>query len=530
MITLAFRFPGGRYHATPWGHQVNEGLVEWPPSPWRLLRALLSCGYTRLGWEAAVPEAAVTLLHKFASVLPSYTLPIASVAHSRHYMPLGVLDKGREKTTLVLDTWAEVDGEILVHWPVDLVSAERDLIEQLVTSMNYLGRSESWVEGRVLTSMAPRPNCEAHEAAEQVLTKGQELVSLMAPLAAPMYEAWRAEQCPPTATSDKKLKTAQLKVQAKKEAPFPSNLLDALQWDTAKWKKFGWSQPPGSQVVQYRRPQHALENSVSATAPLQQTKTPLADVVLLALATPSRSLSALPTLARTMPQADLLHRALVSRSSKIGPAVPPELSGCDENHHSLKGHGHTHVLPVDLDADGHLDHVLLWAPMGFGIEAMHAIRSLRRTWMKGGADDLQVALVGQSLRSKLRDLPEGLDAFLGSARDWTSITPFVPPRFLKKRGANSIEGQVRAELKSRGLPVLGRIELKVFPGSGDLPEKQAGHFRHVVRHRRTGNQPPQDLGIFVQLQFPEPVQGPICLGYGSHFGLGLFIAVPPERA
>jgi CRISPR-associated protein Csb2 len=39
--TLRLRFPGGRYHATPWGHHVNEGQVEWPPSPWRLLRALM---------------------------------------------------------------------------------------------------------------------------------------------------------------------------------------------------------------------------------------------------------------------------------------------------------------------------------------------------------------------------------------------------------------------------------------------------------------------------------------------------------
>ena len=75
MITLAFRFFGGRYHATPWGHHVNEGLVEWPPSPWRLLRALLSCGYTRLGWNGAVPEEVVALLHKLVAVLPSYTLP-----------------------------------------------------------------------------------------------------------------------------------------------------------------------------------------------------------------------------------------------------------------------------------------------------------------------------------------------------------------------------------------------------------------------------------------------------------------------
>ena len=42
MIALSVRFIAGRYHATPWGHHVNEGLIEWPPSPWRILRALLA--------------------------------------------------------------------------------------------------------------------------------------------------------------------------------------------------------------------------------------------------------------------------------------------------------------------------------------------------------------------------------------------------------------------------------------------------------------------------------------------------------
>ena len=41
------RSPGGRFHATPWGHHVNEGIVEWPPSPYRIVRALASSLYTR---------------------------------------------------------------------------------------------------------------------------------------------------------------------------------------------------------------------------------------------------------------------------------------------------------------------------------------------------------------------------------------------------------------------------------------------------------------------------------------------------
>jgi len=42
MPLIELRFPAGRYHATPWGSHVNEGAVEWPPSPWRLLRALIA--------------------------------------------------------------------------------------------------------------------------------------------------------------------------------------------------------------------------------------------------------------------------------------------------------------------------------------------------------------------------------------------------------------------------------------------------------------------------------------------------------
>ena len=45
MIAISLRFLTGRFHATPWGHHVNEGVVEWPPSPWRLLRALVATFY-----------------------------------------------------------------------------------------------------------------------------------------------------------------------------------------------------------------------------------------------------------------------------------------------------------------------------------------------------------------------------------------------------------------------------------------------------------------------------------------------------
>ena len=48
-LTITVHFDLGRYHATPWGRNVNEGTVEFPPSPWRVLRALYSVWKTRCG-------------------------------------------------------------------------------------------------------------------------------------------------------------------------------------------------------------------------------------------------------------------------------------------------------------------------------------------------------------------------------------------------------------------------------------------------------------------------------------------------
>jgi|GEM_PF-2746837 len=41
-LTISIRFLTGRAHLHPWQTHHGEGRVEWPPSPWRLLRALVA--------------------------------------------------------------------------------------------------------------------------------------------------------------------------------------------------------------------------------------------------------------------------------------------------------------------------------------------------------------------------------------------------------------------------------------------------------------------------------------------------------
>jgi CRISPR-associated protein Csb2 len=49
-------------------------------------------------------------------------------------------------------------------------------------------------------------------------------------------------------------------------------------------------------------------------------------------------------------------------------------------------------------------------------------------------------------------------------------------------------------------------------------------FSYVTTRREGKPQPPARLAFGLRLQFDVEVSGPVAIGYGSHFGLGLFAA------
>jgi len=541
MATLVFRFPGRRYHATPWGHHVNEGLIEWPPSPWRVLRALLATGYKAGLWNDDGPSpVARSLIEKLAGVLPNFNLPPSAGAHTRHYMPLARFKNGREETTLVFDTWAQVDGgELAISWNVNLTEEENSLLGDLASRLGYLGRSESWVIARLASPGESLPcthECRPCDEAS-VPGPGWEQVPLLAPLSLETYGQWRQTavaselaKLPHVDTTRKKLtkeEKATLKDRQLAEALYPCDLVACLHATTNWLHDHGWSQPPGSRRVLYQRRTDSLE--VGAPGP-RGTWTPNHSVqaVLLSMAAPNRNDNVLPSIVRTLPQAELLHRALVSAASRRSPVHCRVLRGCDESGTPLAGcHEHAHILPLDLDGDGHLDHFLVWAPMGLDLTAQAAVRSTRRTYTKDGTKPLKLALAATGTLDELRSLPgpygDGLRSVLGppsGATEWMSLTPFVPPRFQKKRGRNTIEGQVLAELASRDISPPAKIEV-IDPRENSIMIRQ----RHFIRSRRHGPEPPIDCGFQIRLTFAEPLFGPLCLGYASHFGLGIFMTL-----
>lgn len=554
-VSLAFRFLAGRYHATPFGHHVNEGLIEWPPSPWRLLRALISVGYTSGAWGYdGPPTAARSLIENLSAELPRYFLPPAVGTHSRHYMPTGVLHSKKkvEKTTLVFDTWARVeDQDLVATWRnVKLDDAELSLLGVLVERLNYLGRSESWAQGRVIGDgeATPEANCFPEGPGEDH-GRGWEQVVLLAPQSTSEFDRWRAARLGealadlPLPEGRKPAKTL-LNKRAKATEPYPADLLDCLQKDTTWLRSHGWSRPPGSRPVFYWRPRNAVlvgaAKAIPAARPEQRV-----EAMLLSLTNASRNDHALPPVTRVLPQAELLHRALVRIAARNG-APPPELTGRDGDRQPLRGsHEHAHIIPLDLDGDGHLDHILVWAPMGMGANAQYAVRAVRRTFTKGGIEPLRLALAATGHLSDLVRLPgvhgQNLGRIACGASVWQSVTPFVPPRHTLKRkasgrvvrirGRNTLEGQVRAELRSRGLPdatVVRQLAPMVGSRSGavsaeaDEGDARWERFRHFQLARQRGPKPPFARGFAIRLEFEQLARGPIAIGYGSHFGLGLF--------
>ncbi len=528
MLAIAATFPAGRYHATPWGMHVNEGAIEWPPSPWRFLRALMATGFGRLGWSS-VPAEARSLFESLASTLPTYHLPEAQAAHTRHYMPLY-----GGNTTEVIDAFAYVGDEPLVlAYDVTLEGAERTMLDALLGAMPYLGRAESWVEARRVDAVPGglRPCVPA----ETIPGPGLERVSLLAPETAGRYAAFReqaiarelgaasaASAASAAAKPDgsKPPKKGAAPARAKLEGLFPRDLIEVLRIDTPTLQKQGWSEPPGTRWVSYWRAAGALR--VGPRAAPARRHGDHADTALLALSSDAVRSDVLPPMRDAVRRLGALHDALV-RASDRGEAGPAIVFTGRVDGQPVPAHAHASLIPLSLGRrEDRMDHVLIHAPMGLDGDARDAIARVRKTWA-AGLPDIFVSLAGVGRRESFASLvPE-----LGSSAIWRSATPFVLPRHLKAKGKDTLVGQVQAELATRALPPAKLVEVKLADGSyvdaGQLasgPLRLSLDFRHF-RTARDGRPPPQSSTYALRLTFDATLRGPIALGYAAHFGLGV---------
>lgn len=499
MLAIGFRFPGGRYHATPWGRHVNEADVEWPPSPWRIMRALIAVWHRKVDREAYPLATLEKLLALLAGSLPSYRLPAAVHSHVRHYMP--VREGARDKNTLIFDAFARIlpEDELVVVWPdVALDEAAQQLLDQLLTGLAYLGRAESWVEARRIEAWKGEPDCVPGDTTLDVTT-GEigEVVPLFCPQPPSVYQVFRDQWQLANPVKGKK-KGAEV---------LPESWLAAVSLETSELQAVGWSQPPAARRVFYRRPAGSLKPAAMPVARNSvRDQSPVTTVRFALYGRP------LPRMEDAVKIGELARVALMHLAEKHLGKVPALLSGHDLP--ETNRHHHAFFLP-ECNDQGCIDHLLVHAPSGFEEDHLRAMQKLSRLFTRNG-NEWQVIYEGAGDVSIFADVSR----HTGSGLQWQSVTPYLRPWHVKKNFG--VAEQIRRECLLRGLPVPAEIRM--------LPEVLVGNMaRRPVRfHRFRGKRglpQPDTNGSLLELFFSERITGPLALGFACHYGLGLFAPV-----
>jgi len=112
--------------------------------------------------------------------------------------------------------------------------------------------------------------------------------------------------------------------------------------------------------------------------------------------------------------------------------------------------------------------------------------------------------------------------YLRTARRFASVTPLVLPRHMKRRRGDTAEAQIALACRQQGLPEPETIE------AGPHPFLRGTSFASKKHWHTTGRFATRSL-VHARLTFAEPVRGPLLLGAGRHFGLGLMLPLPEER-
>lgn len=465
--TLTVRFLLGRYHATPWGRHVNEGQVELPPSPWRLLRALYAV------WQGRRPDldpATVTALLDRLAEPPAYFVPAHTLAHTRHWYPDARHRTATTSTDRTLDAFAAVhpDQPLGIQWPFELPAEQEKALETLAESLPYLGRAESLCEARLHRLWEPPPG---HTTWSPLDVSDDDLVPAATLLA-------------PTLPLDlDALTTRPVDIRA-------GNRLLPAHTRAVPYAVTGRSAPPADVIARPR-----IE--VFRFTITNRVRPPHADAVAIA---------------------DLVRTAALSRLDRQGTDRPESLLAGRHADRAGGGplagkHHHTHYLCLP-DDDRLLGEILVWTPAGLDPDEADAIGTLREIHdPTSDRKPITVRLAGYG------DTADVLDDLAGPARTWRSVTPFVTPRH--GRGIDFLKAEIVRELAHRDLPPAEAIGI-----DGDW--RSFTRFRPTRRFARTDPDPRSARpGTGWQLAFPEPVTGPIALGHLSHFGLGLFL--PDQR-
>jgi len=497
-VVLRQEFPLGRFHATPWRvNPYDDPHGEWPPSPWRLVRAVTARWYQfAREFEGELDVAKLELLQAtLCSSTYAFCLPQDARKGSplRQYHPtdFGWNPKDAQKssirsygTSLVQDNYWCVPPGLPVWWFIegdDWTNDLRVLLARCLERMTYFGRTETLTRILIVgsTDDIPAPNC----------TLSDKRVGGAAPVLSPLKEATR----------------------------------DDIERTTDNPEAVKRAVPPGAQWLYAVRPPRPASRE-RRRAPVHRPDCHLMQFAIgWNVAPDQRAIVRLTSRFRDRVLRELLtlktgdDSVTWARAGHNMREAVADMIGKESNGEPLKGHRHSEYLA--WCEDDRPTRLLVWrGSRAFDVDEQEAILLAATrdvSWAAAGpdVDEWKVRLV--PLDRKVPP-PPGFDDSLWAT--WESVTPYVPPRHRFRRGkerkGESIVDQVRRELVRRGIEQNVVVEPDGSPRwvSVHVPRREANKRGFIGEHRAQR----------LRLRFSAPIAGPIRLGHSSSFGLGLF--------
>ncbi len=499
-LVIAQRFPLGRFHATRWNQNPFEDLYgEWPPSPWRLLRAL-AARWFQYARETGDSNEGLRddLLCTLSSFLPAFQLPGLTWRGQaiRQYQPTQVewSDKSKNKaaykrsgTTLVLDQYRALPPDEAVLWiwdPLILSKSHTALLQELLRRILYFGRAESFCRFELSDITNLKPNC-------LLRSQGGSGPPVLVPMPNPDLKILLA------ATDDKLV--------AHRRIP-----------PGATWYYASLPPRPSTQTKILHKPAFPINLNVVQLAVGGRVFPPYPKWVKVIERFRGRVLRI---------RAQQLTADTKATFRDLSPDYCDKLSllsGKDGDGQPLRNNEHAYFC-FWPDKNGLPTRLICWRTTPFTAdetEALLAASEHTYTWEYGNAD------------WRLRMMPLPFETpmppgFFTPSDTWVSVTPFVPPgnrRRFRSNGRERLgerpERLVEKLLYKCGYPSPDHVE--ILDGSEQI-EWVVLHTTRKERMDRLRERTSIALpGYRIRISFAAPVEGPLALGHSAHFGLGLF--------
>ena len=513
-VVLRQTFPLGRFHANPWrAFPFEDPHGEWPPSPWRLLRAILARshqlererGVLCETWRASLVGAFCT--STFSWCLPSFSWrgPGLRQYHPATFewdppsrtkkvkgRPVNIPGERTYRSTLVQDSfWVvgsskAVSDTGIIWWIAegDAWSKEHPgLLDACLERMTYFGRAEAITEIQRVENLPSDTNINC--VLEQVPSSNS------VPVLVPTQDATLAQ------------------VQAVTDDPSVTNS----------------TVPPGARWLHAKRPTKPPVK-LPRSRPRMRKPTRLVQFAVGTRVSPPPNTIVVVTQRFRGRVIRKFLKGSWQRANAAQREAARLLTGKEPDGSPLQDHRHPHArFGVLFDQQtGKAARLLVWRDQPFTDEEQRAIlnaaeQALPLSFARGGARDPWVVRL-VPLDSQVPP-PAGFGD--QAHRCWETISPYVPPRYVHDRKGRikpgeSPEAQLRLELARQGYDTTD-VTIRVDAQSAEWTQV------HRPRRRRDGPTNTERRGYHASLTFDTPVHGPIALGHSSHFGLGLFVAV-----